>query len=387
MAGKTTITLPLLRLGRLQLDHALRALPLGPAASGPVVTATVSVPDTPADRSYEWDVAWADAARQASELGADQATAEALPTGAGQPVAGGTRVAVAAQGEILLARWLPSGTGAISVRVGPLPQLLEVAAAAARRPAYVVLLADREGTDIVVHAGGDSPAEPFPVGRRPGTQSDPHPGRPPGQLHGERHLTDREPESGGQHNAEFIAGRVSQAADSVGAHIVLGAGDQHILDAVAGHLPESLGPVTTIAGGREPDGLDDRLGAAIDAALDEITAAAISAVGDLVAARAEEPDPAAVRGIGAVADQLAEQQVAVLLVAADVARDADPGTTYRIGSRPTEFLVGEDTGTEVPLADGLVWAALHQDAIIVQLEERTGVLAGEPVAALLRRGS
>jgi hypothetical protein len=387
MAGKTTITLPLLRLGRLRLDHALRALPLGPAASGPVVTATVSVPDTPADRSYEWDVAWADAARQASELGADQATAEALPTGAGQPVAGGTRVAVAAQGEILLARWLPSGTGAISVRVGPLPQLLEVAAAAARRPAYVVLLADREGTDIVVHAGGDSPAEPFPVGRRPGTQSDPHPGRPPGQLHGERHLTDREPESGGQHNAEFIAGRVSQAADSVGAHIVLGAGDQHILDAVAGHLPESLGPVTTIAGGREPDGLDDRLGAAIDAALDEITAAAISAVGDLVAARAEEPDPAAVRGIGAVADQLAEQQVAVLLVAADVARDADPGTTYRIGSRPTEFLVGEDTGTDVPLADGLVWAALHQDAVIVQLEERTVVLAGEPVAALLRRGS
>ena len=383
MAGKTTITLPLLRLGRLQLDHALRALPLGP-----VVTATVSVPDTPADRSYEWDVAWADAARQASELGADQATAEALPTGAGQPVAGGTRVAVAARGEVLLARWLPSGTGAISVQVGPLPQLLEVAAAAARRPAYVVLLADREGTDIVVHAGGDSPAEPFPVGRRPGTQSDPHPGRPPGQLHGERHLTDREPESGGQHNAEFIAGRVSEAAESVGAHIVLGAGDQHILDAVAGHLPESLGPVTTIAGGREPDGLDDRLRAAIDAALDEITAAAIGAVGDLVAARAEEPAPAAVRGIGAVADQLAEQQVAVLLVAADVARDADPGSSYRIGSRPTEFLVGEsDTGTEVPLADGLVWAALHQDAIIVRLEERTGVLAGEPVAALLRRGS
>ena len=383
MAGKTTITLPLLRLGRLQLDHALRALPLGP-----VVTATVSVPDTPADRSYEWDVAWADAARQASELGADQATAEALPTGAGQPVAGGTRVAVAARGEVLLARWLPSGTGAISVQVGPLPQLLEVAAAAARRPAYVVLLADREGTDIVVHAGGDSPAEPFPVGRRPGTQSDPHPGRPPGQLHGERHLTDREPESGGQHNAEFIAGRVSEAAESVGAHIVLGAGDQHILDAVAGHLPESLGPVTTIAGGREPNGLDDRLRAAIDAALDEITAAAIGAVGDLVAARAEEPAPAAVRGIGAVADQLAEQQVAVLLVAADVASDADPGSSYRIGSRPTEFLVGEsDTGTEVPLADGLVWAALHQDAIIVRLEERTGVLAGEPVAALLRRGS
>jgi hypothetical protein len=387
MAGKTTITLPLLRLGRLQLDHALRALPLGPAASGPVVTATVSVPDTPVDRSYEWDVAWADAARQASQLGADQATAEALPTGAGRPVAGGTRVVVAAHGEVLLAQWLPSGTGATSVRVGPLPQLLEVAAAAARRPAYVVVLADREGTDIVAHAGGDqSPAEPFPVGRRPGAQSDPHSGRPPGQLHGERHLTDREPESGGQHNAEFIAGRVSQAAEGVGAHVVLGAGDQHILDAVGGHLPESLGPVTTIAGNRAPDGLDDHLSVAIDAALDEITAEAISGVGDLVASRAGGPGGAAVRGIGAVADQLAEQQVAVLLVAADVARDADPGSSYRIGSRPTEFLIGQETGTEVPPEDGLVWAALHQDAIVVQFPERAGPLAGEPAAALLRRG-
>ena len=86
--------------------------------------------------------------------------------------------------------------------------------------------------------------------------------------------------------------------------------------------------------------------------------------------------------------QLAEQQVAVLIVAADVARDADASLSYRIGSRPTEFLVGEsDIGVEVPPEDGLVWAAVHQDAIVVQLPDRTGPLAGEPVAALLRRGS
>jgi hypothetical protein len=34
-----------------------------------------------------------------------------------------------------------------------------------------------------------------------------------------------------------------------------------------------------------------------------------------------------------------------------------------------------------------VWAALHQDAIVVQLPDRTGPLAGEPAAALLRRSS
>ena len=98
--------------------------------------------------------------------------------------------------------------------------------------------------------------------------------------------------------------------------------------------------------------------------------------------------PAAVRGARAVAEQLAEQQVAVLLVAADVTRDDALGSTYRIGSRPTELLAGDaDAGAEVPLDDGLVWAAVHQDAIVVQLPDRNGALAGEAAAALLRRGA
>jgi hypothetical protein len=389
MADNPVITLPLLRLGRLQLDPGLGALQPGSTASGLVVTATVPVPDSPSNRQYAWDVAWADAAREASRLGADQGTAQALASGGGKAPADGTRVVVAAHGQVLLARWLPPGASAGSVRVGPLPHLQEVAAAAARRPAYVVVLADRDGTDIIVHASGDQlPAERFGVGGRPGAPGDPHPDRPPAQHHGPRHVTDSEPESGGQRNAEFIAGRVAQAADTVGAHIVLGAGDRQILDAVEGHLPKSVGPITTIAGAREPGGRDDRLSAAIGAALDEITTAAISAVGDLIASRAEGPSPAAVRGIKAVAEQLAEQQVAVLLMAADVARDADAGSSYRIGTRPTEFLVGEsDLGVEVPLEDGLVWAAVHQDAIVVQMPDRAGPLAGEPAAALLRRGS
>ena len=275
------------------------------------------------------------------------------------------------------------------MRVGPLPHLLEVAAAAARRPAYVVVLADRDGADIVTHASGDqAPGEPFPVGRRPGAQHDPHPRRPPGQLHGERHLTDREPESGGQPNAEFIAGRVSQAADSVGAHIVLGAGDQHILDAVAGHLPDSLGPVTTIAGGREPDGRDDS-----PRRRDRRRPRRDHRRGHQ---RRRGPGCRARRGAGPGRGSRHRGRRRAAGRAAgrrapgggsDVARDAQPGVSYRIGSRPTEFLVGEsDAGTEVPLADGLVWAALHQDAIIVQLPDRAGPLAGEPAAALLRRG-
>ena len=234
------------------------------------------------------------------------------------------------------------------------------------------------------------PARRFPVGARPGAQRDPHPHRPPALHHGPRHVTGSEPESGGERNAESIAARVSQAAASVGAHLVLGAGDQHILDAVAAHLPVSLQPITTIASGQVSTESDDQLSARIGAALDGLTAEAIDSVGGLVdslAAAAPDPVPAAVRGIDAVAQQLAEEQVAVLLVAADISPDKD-GVSYRIGQRPTEFLVDDsDAGTEVPLDDGLVWAALHQDSIVVQLSARSDSLAGQPVAALLRRGS
>jgi release factor family 2 len=382
------IELPLLRLGRLELGPGLRALQPGQAASGLIVTAMVQVPDSGSERQYAWDVAWSDAAREASRLGADQRTAEALPAGAGTALADGTRAVVAAHGEVLLARWLPPGAGPSSVWVGPLPRLLEIAAAAARRPAHVVVLADRHGAAVVAHAAGDEyPARRFQVGARPGAQHDPRPGRPPALHHGERHVTGSEPESGGERNAEFIAGRVAEAAASVGAHIVLGAGDQHILDAISRHLPRSLGPVTTIASGALPGHSDDQLSHQVAAALEEITTAAIGAVGELVGSSAAGPDPAAVRGVEAVAEQLAEQQVSVLLVAADVAAD-NADLRYGIGSRPTELLAAGDSAAraEVPLADGLAWAALHQDAIVVQLPDRDGPLAGQPAAALLRRG-
>ena len=345
------------RLGRLDLSPGLRALRPDPAG-GLVVTAMVQVPDAPTEPEYAWDVAWADAVREAQRLGADKLTAEALTTAAGRAPAGGSRVVVAAHGEALLSRWLPGRTNPGYVRVAPLPHLEDVAVAASRRPAHVVVLADRDGTAVVTHPENDQQhAMRYDVGLRPGMRPDPHPGRPPAQHHGERHVTDREPESGGERNAELIAGRVAEAAANVGAHIVLGAGDQHILDAISSHLPSSLGPVSTIAARPVDQDGDDQLTGEIGAALDGITAAAVDVVAGLIAASAAGPNPGAVRGTKAVAAQLAEQQVAVLLVAADSAPDE------------------------------LVWDALHQDAIIAQLPDSPGPLAGEQAAALLRRGA
>ena len=69
------MTRPLLRLGRLELDPGLRAVQPDSAASGPVVTATVEVPESVSERQYAWEVAWADAVREAGRLGADERTA------------------------------------------------------------------------------------------------------------------------------------------------------------------------------------------------------------------------------------------------------------------------------------------------------------------------
>ena len=277
-------TLPLLRLGRLELDPGLRALQPGQDASGLVATATVEVPDSVSEPQHAWDVALADAVREAGKLGADERTAQALAAGAGNALAGGTWIVVAAHGQVLLVRRLPHGAAAPEVRVGPLPHLLQAAAFAARRPAHVVLLADRDDAAVIAHAPGDQrPAQRFGA---PDARCDTHPDRPAAQHHGERHVTGSEPESGGERNAASIAARVSEAAASVGAHIVLGAGDQHILDAVAGHLPGPLRAITTIAAGPVPTDSDDLLSPRIDAALDGIAGEAIGAVGNLVASSA-----------------------------------------------------------------------------------------------------
>jgi hypothetical protein len=83
----------------------------------------------------------------------------------------------------------------------------------------------------------------------------------------------------------------------VGAHIIVGAGGQHILDAVGKHMPGPFGPIMTIASGPVPEDGDKRLGAPTTTVLDEITGEAISAVEDLVASATTGPAARAVRAV------------------------------------------------------------------------------------------
>ena len=214
----STTSFPLLRLGRLQLDPRLRALQPGTNASDLVVTAAVPVPDAPGHLQPAWEVAWNDAVRQAAELGASPDSAQALSTGTGdaEEHGPGTRVVVAAHGQVLHEQWLGGSIGENSVAVGALPHLAAAASAAAARPACVVVVADRDGADVIAHAsGGEAAVEHFLVGKREPSQSGHVREEPPAVHHGERNVTGSEPVSGGQANATEIAARIDDAAAKV----------------------------------------------------------------------------------------------------------------------------------------------------------------------------
>ena len=114
MPDSPKITHPLLRLARLPLGPDLRGLAPGTVESGLVATATVAPPDSSASRAYAWDVAWADAVREASQQGADPYTAQALERGAMSIASGRTQVVVAAHGQTVLTWPLASGVGSVS---------------------------------------------------------------------------------------------------------------------------------------------------------------------------------------------------------------------------------------------------------------------------------
>ena len=226
----------------------------------------------------------------------------------------------------------------------------------------------------------------------PGARRDTHPDRPPAQHHAERHVTGSEPESGGERNAESIAARVAEAAASVGAHIVLGAGDQHILDAVARHLPGPLRPVTTIAAGPVPTDSDDRLSARIVRRPGRRSAGEASPAPSGTWLRSSTAGPAAC-GIDARPRSSSARRAAGRRCVHRGGRPRTARSTARAtgsGAVPTD-VHRRATPTSAPKVPtertGLrLRPRCTSDAIVVRLPEPHPARCRQPVAAVLRRG-
>ena len=98
----------------------------------------------------------------------------------------------------------PDATGPAAVVTATVPAPQAPAGASSLQYAWDVAWDDAARRAAELGADQVPPAR-FGAADLPG-RHETHPGRPPAQHHGPRHLTGSEPESGGQRNAGFIAG-------------------------------------------------------------------------------------------------------------------------------------------------------------------------------------
>lgn len=223
---------------------------------GPFVTAIFDATRATESGPHEVELRWQELRHELTGSGADEkdlsVVDEALAEDTGIAGRHG-RVVVAAGGDVLLDDVLPDPPARPRASVAALPDLVPFLAA--RRPAvpYVLVVADHAGADVVA-----VPAEFAAAGRRPDGAS--IEGSRPYPLHrtardqwDERHFQNRV-ENSWATNARDVADEVRSRVESVGAELVLLAGDPRaralLRDDVPGVLDPSVQVVELDAGAR-----------------------------------------------------------------------------------------------------------------------------------------
>ena len=355
----------------------LAELVAGPGPFATVVLGTEAAVDNAAQRS---EVAWKTARDDLSVAGApeellahvDPVVPDAHLAGDGLAVVvradGATHVEHAATPPVAdLARW------------APLPSLLQIVRWRQASPAHVVVVADREGADIVA-VRRDRPDVRTEAGGEDAVIRKVRPGGWSNRRYQER------AENTWERNAADAALQVARLCRRVDARLVVVAGDVRAVGMLRDGLPAELAPlVRVVDGGRSPDGSGPALEAEVARALDEAVAADTAALLEKLAEERGQADRA-VDGADAVLAALAEARVDVLLVG----DDADDDRSAWFGPEPNHVAATglglEDLGVEAPeqarLVDVAVRAALGTGAGVRVAPDDADVPEG--LAAILR---
>lgn len=366
--------------------------------TGPFVTVYLDTESAVEDAAARLETRWKDVVRDLRDAGVDDATIDALTEARGTHDLGGTRVLVAAHGEVLLARSLPETTDIDLVRVAPLPYLLPLVDWAQTRVPHLVVLTDRQGADVLAYTEGADPAESASV------NSGRHPIHKTGGGDWSTQHFQLKVEENWKANAKDVAETVRKVAQDVDAQLIVVAGDEHAVGLLREHLPEPLPErVVVVDGGRSQDGSAEHVASEVLQALagrlrDQIA----DALGDFAkyrdrAAEVLATHPAtdgtdyalnAADGPEAVLGALQKAQVGTLLLAADLAED----TTAYFGPAPTMVSatpqeleqMGVSDPQEGPLVDILLRAALGTGAEVLLVPAGTPDSPEGGVGALLR---
>ena len=371
---------------------------------GPFVTIYLATDGAVPNAAQKIEVRWRDVLRELTDAGVDERTREALTAALGPEPhrLGGTRVLIAADGEVRLAISLPEIPAAEVVRVAPLPYLLPLADWAQTRVPHLVVLADRRGADILAYTDAAEPDISASV------DTAHYPDHKTGTGGWSALRYEHTVEEDWKASAKDAAAAVERAAQQIGAQVIIAAGDTYAVDGIRDHLPKSMQPrYRVVDGGRSEDGSDALVAERVLAQLGETVASnTIDLLSDFAKYRNRaakqrhspefgggQPDVAA-NGADGVAETVADlrmAQVGTLLIS-DLLHENDAAF---FGPEPTQLALQEselrDLGVEHPqqgaLVDVLLRAALGTDAQIRLVPGDTEDSPLEGVGAVLRYSS
>lgn len=224
------------------------------AVDGPFVTVYLNTRGDTEDAATQLETRWKNILRDLTDAGVDDATRDALSHARGDHTNGGTRVLVAAHGQVHLAISLPQPPPQDhEITVGPLPRLVPLADALALQIPHLVVLADRTGADVLAYTSGPEPAETESTDNTRFPQRKVHAGGWAAKRY------DNDVQETWEQSAREVATLIEKVARDIDARVIAASGDDRALQLIAQHLPTELADrFTTISGGgRSTDGSDE----------------------------------------------------------------------------------------------------------------------------------
>lgn len=369
---------------------------------GPFVTIYLATDGAVQNAAQKIELRWKDVLRELAEVGVDETTRQALTAalGAEPHRQGGTRVLIAAGGEVRLAMSLPDAPAAEVVRVAPLPYLLPLVDWAQNRLPHVVVLADRRGADILAYTDAAQPD----ISASVDTSRFPDHKTGTGGWSALRY--EHKVEEDWKASAKDAAAAVERAAQQIDARVIIAAGDTYAVDGIRDHLPTAMQPIYRVieGGGRSEDGSDALVAERVMEQLGDVIARnTIDLLADFAKYRNRaakqrhsvdfgggQPDVAAnaADGVAETVAALRMAQVGTLLLS-DLLHEEDPAY---FGPDPSHLALEpealRDLGVGDPrrasLIDVLLRAAIGTDAQIRLVPGDTEDSPKEGVGALLR---
>jgi hypothetical protein len=330
---------------------------------GPFTTLYVDSSSAAEDAAEQYDIRWKNILRELDDAGVDHATRDAISAARGEHGEGNTRVVIATPGQVQLATSLPQPPAQEIVATGNLPVLVPLVDALGLQVPHLVVLADRNGADILAYTIGDAPVETEAV------DGDRWPLTKTGRGGWATKRFDATVHNTWQENAKDVATTVEKIAADVSARCIVASGDTMALQLLREQLPSALQDVfvTIEGGGRHLDGSDDLVAARITEVVADQVARATLVLLEKFAEERGQADRAA-DGLAATVDALRMAQVGTLILT----DDRPAGRTLFFGPEPAHIALTTqellDLGVEQP------WSA-DADEVLVRAALGTGAEA------------